>query len=679
MLIIAHRGASGLVGEDNTLCAFERAIDLGADFIELDIRKTKDEVLVCFHDPGIGGESLSTLSHEELIARVKTKVPTLREAIALCRGRIGMLMELKEGGYEQQILDLIEEQKVTSPIQLQSFSENTVRACAQQDRWPVGLLLGAPPNDGSLDGRDLAQQLASLGARFVAVGYSEGALQCFKADALKNYSKYLWTVNDPGSMRIMQEQRLEGVITDRPELALAMAGRPPRKVTSEWIKQRIARAEKDASGKIDALTHLAVEDRYVRTEHVRIGRGVLDEVADWATALWGKDARVGLVMDEKTRSACGERVEQSVQPAASLVLEPASGWAKLTPHVEFCERIQRDTSDCDALIAMGSGTVNDLVKYAAHQTQKPYAVVATAASMNGYTSSIAALLVDDLKRTLPCAPPVLVLADVQVLAEAPHDLTRAGYADLLSKNVATADWKLGSILADETFSGLPWEVTNAAIERCVEAAGGLANRDPEAVEILMQALILSGFAMSLAGSSSPASGGEHLISHLWDMQAYSRNEVPLLHGLQVGLGTQLTARLYDCLRKADPATFKACTVTEEQLAKAHGPLWPVCKEQALVFLRDPEKRKARVDEIGNAWPELWKHLDPFLIPAEDVRARLSAAGIPTRPAEYGIKKEDVRFALLHAADIRARYTVLHLAREIGLLEELADEVLSFFD
>jgi glycerol-1-phosphate dehydrogenase [NAD(P)+] len=305
--------------------------------------------------------------------------------------------------------------------------------------------------------------------------------------------------------------------------------------------------------------------------------------------------------------------------------------------------------------------------------------------MNGYTSAIAAILSKGVKRTMPARPAVAVVADLDVLRTAPAVMTRAGLGDMLSKPVSTADWQLAHLLKGEYYCDVPLRLVEQAERACRRSAVAIGRSAPDGLQPLAEALLLSGISMVLAGSSSPASGGEHLLSHYWDMTAHWHGRQEQLHGAQVGVATLVTATLYEKLRQLDPATIDVARLRrayadwatyEQAMRRIHGPLAdeivpearkkyvPLAqKEQEWLFIRDH-------------WQQLWQALDAILLPAAAIRQVLHAAGAPTTMRQLGISATELRHALLHARDIRGRYTVLDFAQDLGVLEGLCDAVLT---
>jgi glycerol-1-phosphate dehydrogenase [NAD(P)+] len=341
--------------------------------------------------------------------------------------------------------------------------------------------------------------------------------------------------------------------------------------------------------------------------------------------------------------------------------------------------------DIDFLLAVGAGTVNDVTKLASTQANVPYLVCPTGLSMNGYTSAIAAMLSQGVKRTIPARPAVAVVADLDILSTAPAVMTRAGLGDILSKPVSTADWMLAHLIKGEYYCQVPLRLVERAERACRASAVAIGHGTPEGLQPLAEALFLSGISMVVAGSSSPASGGEHLLSHYWDMTAHLHGRPGHFHGAQVGVATLVTATLYAHLRCLDPADIDIAALraqypdwsTQERLMRrVHGPLAEaIIPEARKKYLpRDQKEQEWRF--IRTHWQDIWQALDAILLPAQAIREVLQAAGAPTTMRALGISAAELRTAFLHAKDMRGRYTVLDFAHDLGLLSTCCDEVLA---
>ena len=335
-------------------------------------------------------------------------------------------------------------------------------------------------------------------------------------------------------------------------------------------------------------------------------------------------------------------------------------------------------------VAVGSGTINDIVKLGAYQAGLPMGCVATAPSMNGYTSRIAALLSEGVKTTVPCDAPRVVLADVQVMAQAPARMIASGLGDLISKPVSNADWQLSAWLNGTSHSAQAMGVIELGAALLQGVSPQLAARDEAACAHLTASLMVSGLAMSIAGSSSPASGGEHLISHYIDMTAHAFDQPYDFHGCQVGVGTLTTALMYERLAAMDMDALDvqarvdalpAWSDYEALLRERFGPLYEAVVKHARAGYPSPEQLHQRLTTFKQGWTSQLAQVQRTLRSAASLEEELRQALAPVRYAELGVTRERALAAILHCKDIRARYTILHLAWELGTLEAWADEAI----
>jgi glycerol-1-phosphate dehydrogenase [NAD(P)+] len=396
--------------------------------------------------------------------------------------------------------------------------------------------------------------------------------------------------------------------------------------------------------------------------------GAFAERRGWGSAL--------LVSDANTEAAAGGRVTDALQDAG---VHPA--WlrferAELHPDeaaVEVArERVRADRPD--GLVAVGSGTLTDIARYAAHAEGRAFVSVATAASMDGYASSVAAMEFGGVKVTFPAVAPEAIFADTAVLAAAPPELTRAGLGDLLGKASARTDWLAAHLLYGEPFDAAADARVLEPLRDAVAAAEAILAGVPDAVEGLLHGLIESGIAMAAVGSSRPASGCEHHASHFWDLLAARGDRPHFSHGLQVGYATQFTMKLQRFAFAGGVATLRDPTPPPTQLDR-----------DARRWLGDAPAiaeamgAKARfVADHAGAWPGALPtaELAAALALFDDVAAALDAAGLPARPGVIpGVDAETLRAAFRHARHLRARYTTLDFLAGQGMLEAALDHVL----
>ena len=200
---------------------------------------------------------------------------------------------------------------------------------------------------------------------------------------------------------------------------------------------------------------------------------------------------------------------------------------------------------CDYLIAVGSGTVHDITRYIAHEMGVPFVSCPTAASVDGFCSSVAAMTWQGFKKTFTAVAPTLVVADTSVISKAPMRLTRAGFGDMIGKYIALSDWRIANILTGEYLCEEIYKLTLDATEAVLSSASGIVEGKMEAYEKLTYGLLMSGIAMQMLGNSRCASGAEHHISHLIEMRPEGLSlSSDALHGEKVGVGTLIASREY---------------------------------------------------------------------------------------------------------------------------------------
>ena len=207
--------------------------------------------------------------------------------------------------------------------------------------------------------------------------------------------------------------------------------------------------------------------------------------------------------------------------------------------------------DCDLVVAVGTGAINDMTRYFSFKLDRPFYTVATAAPMDGFASSIAAIQVDHLKTTFDAQTPIAIIGDTDILKGAPYRMIAAGLGDLLGKFTCLCDWKLARIITGEHYCENIVELVGSCVKSVLSDADKAKERDPEALGKIMEGLVLAGVAMSLDGNSRPASGCEHHMSHYWEMMFEQAGKRPVPHGTQVGVGTVLILKLVEHLLRAD--------------------------------------------------------------------------------------------------------------------------------
>ncbi len=353
--------------------------------------------------------------------------------------------------------------------------------------------------------------------------------------------------------------------------------------------------------------------------HIAIGEKVLPRLLEMTQPFLGK--RLLLFSDTNTHVVAGQEVLELLQNNGYNIKSFcfATGNNILVPNEAAMGRMLMELeAGTGLLVAVGSGTLNDLTKYLSARTGIPYIIVGTAPSMDGYLSDGAPLICSGFKHSYPATLAYGVVGDIEIMCGAPLRLIRAGYGDVLGKITALAEWQLAVENINEYYCPTCATLVRRALERCTTSPGALQNRQPQAIAYLMEALVLTGVAMGLIGLSRPASGSEHILAHFWEMAKLAGGKTPELHGIQVGVATPIIARLFELLR----------------------------------------------GDIPSAAAELCP-------PHEQLEALLAAEGIPTHPRDIGIDKDLFYRSLREGYAIRERHTLLRYAHNLGKLEYAA--------
>ena len=282
---------------------------------------------------------------------------------------------------------------------------------------------------------------------------------------------------------------------------------------------------------------------------VEIGEGALSSLP----SLCGGFARILLVADTNTYAACGREVDGIL---GDLVASRHifAGEGVVIPDEASVEAIEgKLTPDTDLIVGVGSGVINDLCKYVSHKNRLPYMIVATAPSMDGYASAGAAMILGGMKVTPSAPPPMATVADTAVLQNAPMDMIRAGYGDIIGKFSCLNDWKLSAYIRGEYFCRTVYDLVMNTANRVRDLADAISNRDGKAIATLMEALVEVGVAMAYVGNSRPASGSEHHLSHFFEITGILNGTPYLPHGTDVAYSSVITARLREELLRRAPA------------------------------------------------------------------------------------------------------------------------------
>ena len=378
-----------------------------------------------------------------------------------------------------------------------------------------------------------------------------------------------------------------------------------------------------------------------------------------------------IVCDAATHDALGGRVAKSISKLGSvdaIVLDH--------PHADLStvEELKDKIKAYEGIIAVGSGTVNDLTKLATAQQGRQYCVFATAASMNGYTSSTASMnLASGLKVSLPGQCPKGFFVDLEVSAAAPSYLTAAGFADCLARSVAQVDWWMSHRMLGSAYFSSPYMIQEEDEKFLNARADKLPEGNIEAMAALYRVLTLCGLGIAFTGMSNHGSMGEHQISHYID--CFARDRHPgTLHGQQVGVAALTMARLQQQFLDSDtPPQISPTVIDQDDMARRMGS--KIAEECAVEWRKKAftsESAAAFNEKMNRIWPELRAELQAFTIPVSDMHAMLEAVGGPKTSEELGLDQEFFREAVRHNHEMRNRFSFVDIAADSGVLAGFAE-------
>lgn len=392
--------------------------------------------------------------------------------------------------------------------------------------------------------------------------------------------------------------------------------------------------------------------------------------------------KVFILADENTFGAAGDAVTKALDGAGIEYKKYVMGSKRIEPdeHAVGSVMLHYDNT-CDMLVSIGSGVINDIGKILAGIARIPYMVVGTAPSMDGYASATSSVIRDDLKVSVDSKCPDVVIGDLDVLTKSPIRMIQSGIGDMIAKYISICEWRISKLINGEYYCETVADMVCAALKKVVDNAKGIVTRDPEAVKAVMDGMVLSGIAANYAGVSRPVSGMEHYFSHVWDMRAVEFGTPFDFHGIQCGIGTVNSLKIYEKIKTIVPSRKKALDyvanfdyeewkkVLKKYLGKGADAMI-ANEEKEHKF--DKAKHAERLERIIANWDGIVKIIDG-LPSSESVTEMLKATGAPVTVDEIDVTREAEHYAFLITKDIRDKYIGSRLLWDLGLLDEFADE------
>ncbi len=390
--------------------------------------------------------------------------------------------------------------------------------------------------------------------------------------------------------------------------------------------------------------------------------------------------RIFLLADKNTYAAAGEKVCNLLDKHGVTVKKYVFNKDALEPdEANVGLAIMNFYYDCDAVISVGSGVINDIGKIVANIASKRYIIVATAPSMDGYASATSSMTVDGLKTSVNSKCADYIVGDIDILAKAPVKMMVSGLGDMLAKYVSICEWRISALINGEYYCEEIASLVRSSLDKCVSNADGLLSGDREAVKAVFEGLVVCGAAMKFAGVSRPASGVEHYLSHIWDMRGAEFGLPVEFHGIQCALGTLIAIGIYDKLVRLTPDFEKGVSYAES---------FDVCawnKEleaflgrgaDSMIELEKKERKydvvahKIRLEKIIESWDEIKKIIADELPKFDSLTVLFKKLGLPTELSEIGIDEGILPMTFKATKDIRDKYVLSRLCFDLGIIDEI---------
>ena len=397
------------------------------------------------------------------------------------------------------------------------------------------------------------------------------------------------------------------------------------------------------------------KEHTMTTEACIIEAGCLSRVDEYI-ADYGLSGYCVAIYDENTyKATAGKRPSADKE----IILSPNGLHADNHGVALAMEQLPEE---CDYLIAVGSGTVHDITRYCAYTKGIPFVSCPTAASVDGFCSSVAAMTWDGFKKTFTAVAPKIVVADLDIISKAPMRLTSSGFGDMIGKFIALADWKIAHILTNEYFCSVIHDMTMDATRAVMESTTAIKNGDTKAFEKLTYGLLMSGLAMQLLGNSRCASGAEHHISHFIEMQPTGLNaSSDALHGEKVGVGTLLACKEYHRIKNDASISWNdykqaSCEYIEDMFgSRLTGSIIEENKVDCACGLS--------AEAIKSKWAEICRVIDT--VPTYDELIKeYNTLGVKSTLTDIGVSESTLPILLEYSPLVRNRLTLMRLRRAI---------------
>ncbi|NMP36960.1 MAG: sn-glycerol-1-phosphate dehydrogenase [Clostridiales bacterium] len=402
-----------------------------------------------------------------------------------------------------------------------------------------------------------------------------------------------------------------------------------------------------------------------KVKAVEAACGNLRRIAD-ILRKYGFPEKLLLVADENTLSA-----------AKGVIGFLENGGFSVKTHIyenlrvasmEQVEAVERLCDDCEGVLSVGTGSLNDICRLAAYRQNKEFAIFATAPSMDGFASDTAPITDGNFKMSYRARQPSVIIADTDILAASPVILKSSGFGDMIAKYTALVDWRISQLLTGEYYCENVAALTQESLDRIIGLAGRIKADDTQSAQAVFEALILTGLGMSYTGNSRPASGAEHVISHFWEIKKLQNGLESDFHGRKVGVATLATAKIYHRLAELESVNATRDNPDWDEIKSVYGE----GLSEDMMKMNLPETITAQISpaDISEKWGEIRKIIKTTLPPYDSLLELMKTAGAPTTNKEIDVTDDLFFTGLKYHSYMRRRVTLMRLIPMLGAGEEI---------
>ena len=420
----------------------------------------------------------------------------------------------------------------------------------------------------------------------------------------------------------------------------------------------------------------------VAVDELVIGKGAINRLPEFVKKYGAK--KPFILADCNTFLAAGEQVCKALESEGISFSKYIFQDKNLEPDERAVgSAIMHFDTNCDLIIGIGSGVINDLGKILSNVSGRKYIIVATATSMDGYASATSSMAMDGLKVSLNSRCADVIIGDTDVLKNAPEYMLRAGLGDMLAKYVSIAEWRISHVITGEYYCEKIAQLIRDALKKCVDNAAGLMKREEEALEAVFEGLVISGIAMAYAGVSRPASGVEHYFSHVWDMRGLEFGTQVDLHGIQCAVATLHAVKLYEIIKEYTPDE----QIASQYVNKFSFDAWqaelkgflgnsadPMIAQEAQDKKYDRDSHCSRFKRISENWETIKQIITEELPTYQKLADLMDSVGIAKELESLGVDSAVAKMTFKATKDIRDKYVLSRLAWDLGVLDKLCEQL-----